>query len=178
MLAAGRLCAARRLHAVSLSRGAARRGAHASAPARAAAAAAAAGAPWREGAPPPRAAALIIGNEVLSGKIQDTNSVWLGAWPRVAARGATPRARNTATPQPCSDMRHTTNTQRACSTRAAWTWCASRLYRTTGRTSRAPWRRCRSASAPTALCSRLVASGCARTHASLRLRKRSACERR
>ncbi len=37
---------------------------------------------------PPKAAALIIGNEVLSGKIQDTNSVWLarmlyargGAW--------------------------------------------------------------------------------------------------
>lgn len=32
---------------------------------------------WREGEPAPRAAAVVIGNEVLSGKIQDTNSAWL-----------------------------------------------------------------------------------------------------
>jgi hypothetical protein len=34
---------------------------------------------WAPGDPPPKAAALVIGNEVLSGKIQDTNTVWLGA---------------------------------------------------------------------------------------------------
>jgi hypothetical protein len=72
------LCAAgaRRLRAAAPRL---RRGMHASAP-RASSAAPA--------AMPPKAAALIIGNEVLSGKIQDTNSVWLarmlyargGAW--------------------------------------------------------------------------------------------------
>ena len=40
---------------------------------------------WREGEPAPRAAAVVIGNEVLSGKIQDTNSAWLGA--KMAHRG-------------------------------------------------------------------------------------------
>lgn len=38
----------------------------------------AAKAEWRTGQPPPKAAALIVGTEVLSGKIQDTNTVWLG----------------------------------------------------------------------------------------------------
>ena len=32
---------------------------------------------WSPGQPPPKAAALVIGNEVLSGKIQDTNTAWL-----------------------------------------------------------------------------------------------------
>jgi hypothetical protein len=32
---------------------------------------------WAPGQPPPKAAALVIGNEVLSGKIQDTNTAWL-----------------------------------------------------------------------------------------------------
>lgn len=36
---------------------------------------------WQQGQPAPRAAIMVVGNEVLSGKIQDTNSVWLGATP-------------------------------------------------------------------------------------------------
>ena len=32
---------------------------------------------WSPGQPPPKAAALVIGNEVLSGKITDTNTAWL-----------------------------------------------------------------------------------------------------
>ena len=68
LLVGGALCVAgaRRLRAVAPRL---RRGLHASAPH----ASAAGSLP----AKPPQAAALIIGNEVLSGKIQDTNSVWL-----------------------------------------------------------------------------------------------------
>lgn len=33
---------------------------------------------WQAGDAPPKAAIMVVGNEVLSGKIQDTNSVWLG----------------------------------------------------------------------------------------------------
>ena len=46
---------------------------------------------WSPGSPPPKAAALVIGNEVLSGKIQDTNTVWLGTR-RVRVKGVVLRA--------------------------------------------------------------------------------------